>query len=48
VASIGEADAEACLQGIRLTAEWIRQPTLVEPDCARLVHTLVNSTDRWA
>jgi hypothetical protein len=30
--SLSEAEAEACLQGLTLVAEWIRQPTIVEPD----------------
>jgi hypothetical protein len=28
-----EAEAEACLQGIRLANEWIKKPTEVEMDC---------------
>jgi hypothetical protein len=28
-----QAEAEACLEGMRLSVEWIRQPMLVETDC---------------
>jgi hypothetical protein len=33
-ASAEEAEAEACLQGIRLVRVWIGQPTIIEADCA--------------
>jgi hypothetical protein len=45
------AEAEACLHGIHLAAEWVRQPIMVETDTARLVHALVNGVDersQWA
>jgi hypothetical protein len=51
VTSVEEAEAEACLHGIRLTTEWIRQPTLVEANCATLIHALgkvVDSQSQWA
>jgi ribonuclease HI len=32
-----EAEAEACLYGLRLAADWIRQPTIVESDCQQLI-----------
>jgi hypothetical protein len=32
--------AEACLEGLRLSAEWIRQPTSVESDCSNLVNDI--------
>jgi ribonuclease HI len=35
-----QAEAEACLEGLRLTAEWIRQPTWVETDCQNLVNDI--------
>jgi hypothetical protein len=38
--SAEEAEAEACLLGVRLTAEWIRQPTCVESDCSNLAKAL--------
>jgi hypothetical protein len=31
------AEAEACLQGIRLAAEWVRLPARVESDCLALI-----------
>jgi hypothetical protein len=36
----GSPEAEACLQGIRLIAEWIREPTWVESECANLIKAL--------
>jgi hypothetical protein len=36
-----KAEAEACLQGLRLIAEWIDRPTYVESDCTNLIHDLV-------
>jgi hypothetical protein len=38
-----EAEAEACLQGVRLVSEWIRQPTEVESDCQMLVRRLMSN-----
>jgi ribonuclease HI len=35
-----EAGAEACLQGIRLVAQWIKQPTHIETDCQTLVKAI--------
>jgi hypothetical protein len=36
-----EAEPEACLEGVRLAKEWIRDlPVLVETDCWSLVHSL--------
>ncbi|GJN16502.1 hypothetical protein PR202_gb03501 [Eleusine coracana subsp. coracana] len=35
-----EAEAEACLEGVRLTAEWVRQPAHVEADCSTLIDAL--------
>jgi ribonuclease HI len=40
VASAEEAEAEACLQGLKLVAEWIRQPACVEADCATLIQAI--------
>lgn len=36
-----EAEAEACLQGSKLVADWIKEPTVVESDCKTLIATLV-------
>ncbi|GJN35111.1 hypothetical protein PR202_gb23849 [Eleusine coracana subsp. coracana] len=38
--SVEEAEGEACLEGVRLMAEWIRQPARVESDCAALMGAL--------
>lgn len=35
-----EAEAEACLEGVRLTAEWVQQQTVVESDCSQLIDGL--------
>jgi hypothetical protein len=35
-----EAQAEACLEAVRLAAEWIRQPICLESDCATIVKAL--------
>jgi ribonuclease HI len=49
--SAEEAEAEACLEGLRLLVEWIKQPSYLESDCATLVHALVGNEEtrsRWA
>jgi ribonuclease HI len=43
-----EAEAEACLEGMRLVAEWIRQPTCVESDCLSLTNALNNGAEARA
>jgi ribonuclease HI len=45
VASAEPAEAEACLEGIQLTAEWIRQPTNIKKDCASLIQVVWQSTE---
>jgi hypothetical protein len=45
-----EAEAETCLQGIRLVAEWIRLPTQADSECLWLVQALRAGQDgrsRW-
>lgn len=37
-----EAEAEACLEGTRLTAEWVREPEKVESDCSQFIDALVS------
>lgn len=37
-ASPEHVEAEACLEGLRLTAEWIRRPVCVESDCLNLIN----------
>jgi hypothetical protein len=41
-----EAEAEACLKGICLVEEWIKQPTVVESDCQLLVKTVIDAVAR--
>lgn len=46
-----EAEAEACLEGLRLTTAWVRQPVIVEADCATLITALKAPPQpraRWA
>jgi ribonuclease HI len=46
-----EAEAEACLQGLQLIAEWIGKPAHVESDCSNLIHDLAKEKDNrsaWA
>jgi ribonuclease HI len=46
-----QAEAEACLQGIRLVTEWIKQPVCVESDCANLIQAISQKEEdrsRWA
>jgi hypothetical protein len=44
-ASSEHTEAEACLHGLRLTMEWIREPTWVESDCSTLINDIVNRND---
>jgi ribonuclease HI len=36
-ASAEQAEAEACLEGLRLVADWVQQPTCLESDCSNLI-----------
>jgi hypothetical protein len=36
----GSAEAEACLRGIKLAVEWIRQPIVIESDCLTLIRAI--------
>jgi ribonuclease HI len=40
IALAEEAEMEACLQGLPLVAEWIRQPVCIETDCATLIQAI--------
>jgi hypothetical protein len=40
-----EAEAEACLFGMHVSTEWIKQSTCVESDCSNLVKTLGQVVD---
>jgi ribonuclease HI len=35
-----QAEAEACLEGLWLAAEWVRQPAWVESDCLNLINDI--------
>jgi ribonuclease HI len=42
-----EAEVEACLQGISLAEEWVKQPTIIESDCQLLIRAVESrKTDR--
>jgi hypothetical protein len=36
---------EAYLDGVRLVAEWVRQPAIVESDCLTMIDALRQGTD---
>jgi hypothetical protein len=38
--SVEEAEMEAYLDGVRLAAEWVRQPAIVESDCLTMIDAL--------
>jgi ribonuclease HI len=38
--SVEEAEVEACLEGVRLTAEWVRQSAILKTDCSTIVSVL--------
>jgi hypothetical protein len=38
-------EAEACLEGLRLTLEWIRHPTWVEMDCLTIIQDIGRKED---
>jgi hypothetical protein len=40
-----QAEAEAYLERLRLTVEWVRQPTLVEADYQNLINDIQKSTN---
>jgi hypothetical protein len=40
-----ETEAEAYLLGIRLSAEWVRQPAIIETDCANIIRALRSKTE---
>jgi hypothetical protein len=43
-----QAEAEAWLEGMRLTAEWVRQPTLVETYCKNLISDIQKPVITWS
>ena len=40
-ASVEDAEAVACLEGVQLSNEWIRKPTMIESDCHCVVTSLL-------
>ncbi|WVZ52945.1 hypothetical protein U9M48_003943, partial [Paspalum notatum var. saurae] len=46
-ASAKEAEARACLEGLRLASQWCHEPVILESDCAQMVEALrAHSEDR--
>jgi ribonuclease HI len=41
-----EAEANACLEGVRFATQWIQGPVVFETDCARVHNALSNNEDR--
>ncbi|KAF8687355.1 hypothetical protein HU200_043041 [Digitaria exilis] len=41
-----EAEAQACAEGLRLAAQWVQGPVILESDCARVVGALQKKEDR--
>jgi hypothetical protein len=39
------AEAEALLRGVWLSTEWVRQPALIEMDCANIIRALHAQTE---
>ncbi|KAF8654443.1 hypothetical protein HU200_061628 [Digitaria exilis] len=39
-ASAEEVEALACREGVRLAAEWVRRPTILESDCSNVIAAL--------
>jgi hypothetical protein len=48
-ASPEEAEAEACLRGVKIVVEWIRrQPTVIESDCLTLIQAITSTKESRA
>ena len=39
--SVEDAEAMACLEGVQLSNEWIRKPTVIKSDCHNVVNSLL-------
>jgi hypothetical protein len=48
VSSPEEAEALACLEGVRLALEWMSRPIEIETDCLELVKALKSDVNMWA
>ncbi|CAL4891658.1 unnamed protein product [Urochloa decumbens] len=46
--SVEDAEAAACLEGVKLLSEWSRNPTVIESDCHNLVSALTAKSDNRA
>jgi len=46
--SVEYAEAEACLEGIRLVTKWIKQPTIIESDCLSVAVALNSENESRA
>jgi hypothetical protein len=45
VASVEAAEAEACMEGVRLTIQWIKQLLQVELDCKLLIQGIMQEEE---
>jgi hypothetical protein len=43
-----QAEAEACLGGMRLLDEWVRQPMMVETNCKNLISNIQKPVNVWS
>jgi ribonuclease HI len=43
-----EAEALACLEGLRLAAQWVQGSIILESDCARVIQAMQQKEDRSA
>jgi hypothetical protein len=48
VAIVEEVEALACMEGMRLATDWLRQPTMVESDCLGLIKEIRSGEDSRA
>ena len=42
-ASAAEAEAHACVEGLRLASQWCHHPIILESDCARVTQVLLST-----
>ena len=41
-----KAEAQACLEGVRLAAQWSHGRVIIESDCARVIQSMKDAVDR--
>ncbi|RLN13275.1 hypothetical protein C2845_PM09G14780 [Panicum miliaceum] len=46
--NVEEAEAQACLEGLRLAAQWVQGPIILESDSARVLQAMQEKQDRSA